>query len=121
MRSALARMRPAFQAALIPIGTTSSWFPSVGTDCTLAGVASTRLSATSAAAAICAVMNPDSRPGSCARKAGSPRSEEHTSELQSHSDLVCRLLLEYTLFLSTTIEQRHTHTLYQRPSMQRQH
>src|SRR5437588_13062476 len=26
--------------------------------------------------------------------AGSERSEEHTSELQSHSDLVCRLLLE---------------------------
>src|SRR5438034_6306130 len=26
--------------------------------------------------------------------AGSVRSEEHTSELQSHSDLVCRLLLE---------------------------
>src|SRR5260221_6216386 len=26
--------------------------------------------------------------------AGDPRSEEHTSELQSHSDLVCRLLLE---------------------------
>src|SRR5438034_7282145 len=25
---------------------------------------------------------------------GTPRSEEHTSELQSHSDLVCRLLLE---------------------------
>src|SRR5438034_2570527 len=25
---------------------------------------------------------------------GHPRSEEHTSELQSHSDLVCRLLLE---------------------------
>src|SRR5947207_8893283 len=25
---------------------------------------------------------------------GSQRSEEHTSELQSHSDLVCRLLLE---------------------------
>src|SRR5438034_6921456 len=25
---------------------------------------------------------------------GSHRSEEHTSELQSHSDLVCRLLLE---------------------------
>ena len=23
-----------------------------------------------------------------------PRSEEHTSELQSHSELVCRLLLE---------------------------
>src|SRR5438034_8695507 len=26
--------------------------------------------------------------------ARTPRSEEHTSELQSHSDLVCRLLLE---------------------------
>src|SRR6266540_4655194 len=25
---------------------------------------------------------------------GNPRSEEHTSELQSHHDLVCRLLLE---------------------------
>src|SRR2546430_8936226 len=28
------------------------------------------------------------------RKAGCPRSEEHTSELQSQSNLVCRLLLE---------------------------
>src|SRR5436190_14983888 len=28
------------------------------------------------------------------RGGASPRSEEHTSELQSHSDLVCRLLLE---------------------------
>src|SRR5438034_4224359 len=27
-------------------------------------------------------------------RAGPDRSEEHTSELQSHSDLVCRLLLE---------------------------
>src|SRR5436190_15261034 len=29
-----------------------------------------------------------------ANAATAPRSEEHTSELQSHSDLVCRLLLE---------------------------
>src|SRR5438034_1843502 len=29
-----------------------------------------------------------------ARGTRKPRSEEHTSELQSHSDLVCRLLLE---------------------------
>src|SRR5947207_4586209 len=29
-----------------------------------------------------------------ARHAPKDRSEEHTSELQSHSDLVCRLLLE---------------------------
>src|SRR5260221_3065505 len=28
------------------------------------------------------------------RCSGTARSEEHTSELQSHSDLVCRLLLE---------------------------
>src|SRR5260221_4643609 len=28
------------------------------------------------------------------RRAAAPRSEEHTSELQSHSELVCRLLLE---------------------------
>src|SRR5438132_12993164 len=28
------------------------------------------------------------------RRGAGPRSEEHTSELQSHSDLVCRLLLE---------------------------
>src|SRR5476649_2962178 len=32
--------------------------------------------------------------GPCWLAAGSDRSEEHTSELQSHSDLVCRLLLE---------------------------
>src|SRR5438132_8039697 len=30
----------------------------------------------------------------CRDAAGKRRSEEHTSELQSHSDLVCRLLLE---------------------------
>src|SRR5438034_4826075 len=30
----------------------------------------------------------------CRRAAATMRSEEHTSELQSHSDLVCRLLLE---------------------------
>src|SRR2546430_5358900 len=30
----------------------------------------------------------------CGRNAGRERSEEHTSELQSQSNLVCRLLLE---------------------------
>src|SRR5438034_9287172 len=30
----------------------------------------------------------------CATAVNAGRSEEHTSELQSHSDLVCRLLLE---------------------------
>src|SRR5438034_3635518 len=33
-------------------------------------------------------------PVRCLRIARAARSEEHTSELQSHSDLVCRLLLE---------------------------
>src|SRR5260221_8483666 len=32
------------------------------------------------------------------------RSEEHTSELQSHSDLVCRLLLEK--------KKKHSHTTF---------
>ena len=38
--------------------------------------------------------------GSFARtyKGHGTRSEEHTSELQSHSDLVCRLLLEKKFF-----------------------
>src|SRR5947207_12458885 len=35
-----------------------------------------------------------SSPGSAVAVAAGLRSEEHTSELQSHSDLVCRLLLE---------------------------
>src|SRR5438034_6985740 len=34
------------------------------------------------------------------------RSEEHTSELQSHSDLVCRLLLEKKKSLPATGERR---------------
>src|SRR5437588_6081378 len=41
------------------------------------------------------------------RLIGRFRSEEHTSELQSHSDLVCRLLLEKKK-KKKTIE--HTHT-----------
>src|SRR5699024_12781433 len=37
---------------------------------------------------------PVSRWGSCSRWSRRERSEEHTSELQSRFDLVCRLLLE---------------------------
>src|SRR5204862_5440750 len=40
----------------------------------------------------CAAMTPTSR--TLAAVASHPRSEEHTSELQSRRDLVCRLLLE---------------------------
>src|SRR5438034_5593464 len=38
------------------------------------------------------------RAGSACRAVSPMRSEEHTSELQSHSDLVCRLLLEKKKF-----------------------
>src|SRR5260221_10949611 len=42
------------------------------------------------------------------------RSEEHTSELQSHSDLACRLLLEkkkHTQYRTPIGGLRNTHTL----------
>src|SRR5438034_3817870 len=52
-----------------------------------------------------------------ARDSHTIRSEEHTSELQSHSDLVCRLLLEKkknkkqktnnTIDMRTTITHKH--------------
>src|SRR5260221_4149502 len=51
----------------------------------------------------------------------SERSEEHTSELQSHSDLVCRLLLEkkkntksttYAVSVSLALHFDHGLTLY---------
>src|SRR5438132_11275356 len=48
--------------------------------------------------AVCLVRNCPGR-----RRLGHvPRSEEHTSELQSHSDLVCRLLLEKKKETATT-------------------
>src|SRR5206468_12823203 len=52
--------------------------------------------------------NPDSRlrlSGDAADCAPSPRSEEHTSELQSRSDLVCRLLLEKKNYHSPSMIQ----------------
>src|SRR5260221_2367751 len=36
------------------------------------------------------------------------RSEEHTSELQSHSDLVCRLLLEKKKKIQNALTHQHT-------------
>src|SRR5204862_6512415 len=48
-----------------------------------------RSSAATAASASSAIVTP-----STPSRAGSGRSEEHTSELQSRRDLVCRLLLE---------------------------
>src|SRR5260221_829505 len=49
--------------------------------------------------------------GSGAKYVNSYRSEEHTSELQSHSDLVCRLLLEKKKNQSGSLARsRHPHT-----------
>src|SRR5437588_4988544 len=47
------------------------------------------------------------------------RSEEHTSELQSHSDLVCRLLLEKKKKKTqkNNIPQKHKDTLRHRTKM----
>src|SRR5260221_5971533 len=41
---------------------------------------------------------------------GAHRSEEHTSELQSHSDLVCRLLLEKKKKTKPSTHQRRNST-----------
>src|SRR5690349_24262852 len=46
-----------------------------------------------------------------ARNVEQDRSEEHTSELQSRRDLVCRLLLEKKK-KKTTQKKRHKHTTY---------
>src|SRR5437773_12204667 len=51
-------------------------------------------------------MHPIRRPDrvhSCSAPWVSSRSEEHTSELQSHHDLVCRLLLEKKKKVNATI------------------
>src|SRR5437667_5763586 len=52
------------------------------------------------------------------REAFSSRSEEHTSELQSHHDLVCRLLLEKkkkSTQLRYTQTQSHSYKLAAQP------
>src|SRR5437667_4608907 len=57
------------------------------------------------------VPDPDDQDGF--RRGASFRSEEHTSELQSHHDLVCRLLLEKKK--KTKINKQTiyiTHTIY---------
>src|SRR5260221_10633506 len=60
---------------------------------------------------ICLVPHSDSGQACWKRSFRLRRSEEHTSELQSHSDLVCRLLLEKKINLKEIFEQPHTITL----------
>src|SRR5262245_63482146 len=62
------------------------------------------------------------RPSPCS----SPRSEEHTSELQSLRQLVCRLLLEKKKFAEETrallgkLVHSHSHICYSAPDSQDQ-
>src|SRR5438034_2564352 len=66
----------------------------------------------SAPGRICAATSTGTSPSAAGWATTSPislrprRSEEHTSELQSHSDLVCRLLLEKKKKNKT--KQKHT-------------
>ena len=60
-----------FNAAAIPMLTKSSLLPEVGMESAEAGCASTLFSDAKAAAATCAIISPDSRPGEWARNAGS--------------------------------------------------
>src|SRR5260370_17432066 len=55
-------------------------------------------------------MSTSSASSGCGRHPGCPRSEEHTSELQSHLNLVCRLLLEKKKNHTTYVHHIHTVT-----------
>src|SRR5438067_9872115 len=50
-----------------------------------------------------------SPPGGCRKESGAGRSEEHTSELQSRFDLVCRLLLEKKKNITSAYVQRYSY------------
>src|SRR5436190_7342948 len=53
-----------------------------------------RLAVHRSSRSLCSRQPGGSKGNTSSRAERSARSEEHTSELQSHSDLVCRLLLE---------------------------
>src|SRR2546430_11299064 len=53
--------------------------------------------------------------GQCVSGAHYWRSEEHTSELQSQSNLVCRLLLEKKKHYPTSVVTHHDSTIFASP------
>src|SRR5437773_8232151 len=55
---------------------------------------------------------PSLRLGKSAHRFAPSRSEEHTSELQSHHDLVCRLLLEKKNYYLPLFDQPHHFVWY---------
>src|SRR5688572_31766548 len=52
--------------------------------------------------------SPHIRPERAPTRGGNERSEEHTSELQSQSNLVCRLLLEKKNAISVAVPRDHS-------------
>src|SRR5437868_7339643 len=66
-----------------------------------------------------ALFGPDQQPDALERAPGQARSEEHTSELQSRFDLVCRLLLEKKkkplITLLTQATTQSLHEVYELP------
>src|SRR5438105_4259642 len=94
--SSIASPLPAFStavraliAAVIPMLTWSSRPADDGIVSTQAGCARILLSAASAAAVTCAIMNPELRPLFLARNGGSPESDGFTSCSTRRSEMVC--------------------------------
>src|SRR5260221_5586857 len=81
---------------------------------TVSALTDRRTSAVSRTAGSCCAC-PPRQPISCSSSTEPPmdstafRSEEHTSELQSHSDLVCRLLLEKKKNHRYQLSHHHLH------------
>src|SRR5436309_6529922 len=93
-RSALASTCHAFKPEALPIDTWSSCPALVGIESTLAGWQSALFSLTRAAATYCGIMNPEFRPPSTVRNAGSPsdrfgltRRSSRRSEMFASSEL----------------------------------
>src|SRR5260221_9427450 len=59
---------------------------------------------------------PGNRQPPCRRR-WPPRSEEHTSELQSHSDLVCRLMLEKKKGIKLAAQKKAIFDFYNRDNV----
>src|SRR5437667_4547839 len=83
-------IRPRRGSPLFPYTTLFRSFGAPASRCSWSGPASCPTSTTSTAA----VPPRSRRPRRDLGGTAAVRSEEHTSELQSHHDLVCRLLLE---------------------------
>src|SRR3712207_8683162 len=78
---------------------------------TAADIARMCASTSSSETALSRRPSDQAKPELVVARAGKPRSEEHTSELQSRQYLVCRLLLENKNKRINLIHSRNTHVL----------